>query len=290
MIALSKDGTIESRCHGTSEGHVYFEVDGPVGYIIIDGPTDLNPMTPDMYQELYDVMVQFRDHPEVKVGVLAGAGPRAFSAGGDLKAGSSRIQRLTREDRFRHFWNPRSTQPTLTSDVFGEILDLEIYRPIVGVVNGPCVGGAFCLLLTLTDIRIVTATSVFGLPEVKIGMSGAGGHSLIARHVPLTTAMWMVLTGEKIDAAEAYRIGMVNEVVPLAGLMSRAQEVAEKVSRISPVVARVEKELVLRSLDLPRKETMRLSWVLSTVQKVGHDFEEGYRALADRRDPDFQGW
>lgn len=290
LIEMTQEGSVPTRSHGTAEGHIYLEVHDHIGYLVIDGPTDVNPMTPDMYKELYDALLEFRDNTDIKVGVLTGAGTRAFSAGGNLKAGSVRLHEMSRDDRIKHFWNPRSEQPARTSEIFGDILDLEIYKPIVGAVRGPCVGGALVLLLTLTDIRVASTQSKFGLAEVKVGISGAGGHAMIARHVPLTTASWMVLTGEAIDAAEAYRVGMLNEVVPADEVLPRAIEMAQKIAKVSPVVARVEKELLSRSLDLPRRETLRLAWSLSAVQKLGHDFEVGYASFADKTEPEFEGW
>jgi enoyl-CoA hydratase/carnithine racemase len=289
-LEIAEDGSVPTRSHGTPEGHIYLEVHDHIGYLVIDGPTDLNPMTPDMYKELYDALLEFRDNEDIKVGILTGAGTRAFSAGGNLKAGSKRLEGLTREDRIKHFWNPRSEKPARTSEIFGDILDLEIYKPMVGAVRGPCVGGALVLLLTLTDVRVASTSSKFSLAEVKVGMSGAGGHALIARHVPLTTASWMVLTGEAIDAAEAHRVGMLNEVTPAEEVLGRAIAMAETIAKVSPVVTRVEKELLARSLDLPRRETLRLSWTLATVQKLGHDFEVGYAAFANKSEPDFEGW
>lgn len=271
-------------------GRLRYEKDGHIAYFIFDGSNDLNACSTQMYVDLYDALVDFRDDKELWVGVMTGAGDRAFNVGGDLKEMMAVTEEFTPEDASEHFWYPRSTEPHRTSQVAESIFTLELYKPIIGAVNGLCLGGGLVYLLALTDIRVASDDAQFGFSEVKRGLGGGGGLSGIARQIPLANAMWLCLTGETIDAEEARRIGIVNEIVPMDQVHDRATELAQMLCDNSPLVVKLEKELLLRSLDLDRKDMLRFAWVMHYATRYGHDAEAGLKAFQTKEKPAYRGW
>lgn len=281
---------IEKTVEKGGTGRVRFERDGHVAYFIWDGSNDLNAAGPDMYLELYEHLCAFRDDKDLWVGVMTGAGSRAFSVGGDLKAMQKVNETFTPELASQHFWYPRTREPHPTSQAAEDIFTLELYKPMIGAVNGLCLGGALVYLLALTDIRIASTDAEFGFSEVKRGLGGGGGLSGIARHIPLSQAMYLCLTGETIDAEEAHRVGIVNEIVPLEDVHERAGTLAAALCENSPLVMKMEKELILRSIEMPRREALRFSWVMHFAQRYGHDAEAGLAAFSNGGTPSYRGW
>ncbi len=281
---------IEKTVEKGEPGRVRFERDGHIAYFIWDGSNELNAGTPEMYRELYEHLCEFRDDKDLWVGVMTGAGSRAFSVGGDLKAMQKVNETFTPEIASEHFWYPRSREPHRTSQAAEDIFTLELYKPIIGAVNGLCLGGALVYLLALTDIRVASENSEFGFSEVKHGLGGGGGLSGIARHIPLAHAMYLCLTGETVGAEQAQSMAIVNEVVPLEQVHDRATELAKDLCKTSPLVMKMEKELILRSIEMPRREALRFSWVMHYAQRYGHDAEAGLQAFTDGTRATYKGW
>ena len=271
-------------------GQLRFERDGHVAYFIWDGSNDLNAGTTDMYRVLYDSLQTFRDDTDLWVGVMTGAGERAFSVGGDLKEMQQVNEQSSAELEAEHFWYPRGSEPYTSSQVAEETFTLELYKPIIGAINGLCLGGGLVYALALTDIRVASSDAELGFSEVKRGLGGGGGLSGIARRIPLAQAMWLCLTGETLDSDEALRMGLINEVVPNADVHDRAAELAQMLCENSPAIVKLEKELLLRSLDMSRKELLRLSWLMHFASRHGHDANEGVNAFLEDRSPSYRGW
>lgn len=269
---------------------IRYEKRGHVAYFIFDGSNDLNACTAESYRSFYHHLCDFRDDPEMWVGVLTGAGDRAFSVGGDLKEMRELTEASSPEAAARNFWYPRSSVPSHTSQVAEDIFTLELYKPIIGAVNGLCLGGGFVYLLALADIRVASDDAVFGFSEVKRGLGGGGGLSGLAHELPRAWAMWLCLTGETIDAERAFQIGLINEVVPKGTVHARATELANMLCETSPVVLKMEKELLMRTKEMPRREMLRFSWVMHFANRYGHDASEGLRAWQEDRDPEYVGW
>jgi enoyl-CoA hydratase/carnithine racemase len=284
-----ESGFIRTRIKPGDEGQVFLDRLGHMALIVIDGPNDLNPMSASMYREMYANLEEFRDDEELWVAILCGAGERAFSAGGDLKKAMAWATPPI-DEQMRYFWYPRNDKPMLTSRISIDVFSFEVYKPIIAAISGHCLGAAAIIAIALADLRIAGEGSSIGFAEARRGLAGAAGGSGISRSVPLAWAMWMCLTGESIDAVKGSEIGLFNEVVPANQVVARAVAIGEQLCAISPVVLRVEKELLLRSYDMPRQELLRLKWVLAQVQKMGHDALEGQRAFQEKRDPVFEGW
>jgi enoyl-CoA hydratase/carnithine racemase len=283
------DGYIRTRIAEGEDGHVFLEQFDHMAYLIIDGPTDLNAFSPQMYKELRDHLRRFRDDEELWVAIMCGAGRRAFSAGGDLKKAMS-WSNLPLQEQLHHFWYPHSEEPMLTSRISSEVFGFEVYKPIIAAINGHCLGAAAIMAVGLADLRVAGETASIGFTENRRGLAGAAGSSGIARCVPRAWAMWMCLTGESLAAQRGYELGLINEVVPPEQVMERATALGAQLCANSPVVLQVEKELLQKSYDLPRQDLLRLKWALSQVQKLGYDALEGQRAFQEKRPAKFLGW
>ena len=281
---------IESHVKNGEPGLMRYEKRGHVAYFIFDGSNHLNACTAEMYADFYQNLLDFKEDPDMWVGVLTGAGDSAFSVGGDLKQMMRSIHEFDGETASRHFWYPKDSNPVLTSQVAEDIFTLELFKPMIGAVNGYCLGGGLVYLLALTDIRIADSTATFDFAEVKRGHGGGGGMSGIARQIPHAWAMWLVLTGERIDADKALEIGLINEVVEPGAAHERASDVAELLCQNSPAVMKVEKELAMRGDDMPRSERLRMTWLFHFLQRYSHDGAEGIAAFEEGRPPEYRGW
>src|SRR5215212_3449477 len=216
---------------------VNYEKRGRIAYITIDRPEVMNALHLEAHLELTEIWEDFRDDPELWVAILSGAGERAFSAGNDLKATAERTAAGTDVQG-------RARPP------FGRITrDFDCPKPMIAAVNGVAVGGGLELALAC-DLVIAADHARFGLPEPRVGLfAGAGGIHRIARQVPFKHAMGLLLTGRIIQADEAYRIGLVNEVVPVAELMPAAERWAAEILECSPLSLRLTKEAALDGLQ-----------------------------------------
>lgn len=269
---------IPKRVPDGEPGRVFFERNGHLAYFIIDGPNDLNPMTPEMNLEFFEHLIRFRDDPDLWVGILTATGARSFSAGGDLKRAIGWAETFSSEEHLRHFWYPRRAEPELTPHVSMTLSDTDVrlYKPMIAAVNGHCLGGAFIRMCVFTDIRIAVPESTFGLTEVKVGLGGGGGWAGIARQTLRGTASWLCLTGDRIDANQALRAGLINQIVPIENLMDRAHEIADGLLAQDPIQLQIEKELVLRDLEIHREETKRLASGYSILGQIPVSFGEEY--------------
>lgn len=214
--------------------------------------------------------------PKLWVGIITGAGNKAFCAGHDLKE----------VDAF----GKQIIPPKMPTRGFGGITrPFECYKPIIAAVNGYALGGGFEIALSC-DIIIAAEHASFGLPEPTIGaISGAGGIHRLPRNIPLKIAMAMILTGRNMTAQEAFRIGLVNEVVPLKDLMSCAEHWAHDIMRCAPLAVRASKEAVIKGLGLPIEAAMSDSYYLDDMIKNSKDFIEGAKAFKEKRKPHWEG-
>jgi len=253
---------------------VQFDRDGRIATITLDRPEKLNAMDRDMYRDISDRLNEIDRDDSIWVGIVTGAGDRAFTAGADLvtvhapDAEADLGWRASRPDRFD--------------------LGLEVQKPLIAAVNGYCLAGGLELAL-VCDIRIASERAQFGTPEVRWNLLHGFGAQLLPQIVGLSNAMYLLLTGRFIDAAEAHRIGLVQEVVPHERLMARAYELAEQICANGPVAVRMTKELALRSRDLSTVDGIRYYQALQRLIEVSEDLEEGTRAFAEKRAPVFSG-
>lgn len=245
----------------------YEKSDG-IAVLTLDNPP-VNVLTPEQHEQLYHILKDFYSDPEVRVGIWTGAGERAFCAGDDVK--SERTERSTAEIVDRHLTPRRAGDPAEYPGWEGEILALKRTKPMIAAVNGPCMGQGMIYLLLLTDLRIAVPTARFGMPEIAYGMPGAGGVTRLGRQIPQTAALWLALTGEAIDAEEARRCFLVNEIVGPERLMARAKEIAGRIAALPPRAVRVEMETFYRALDLDRDTAMAFAGHMYQLVRATYD-------------------
>lgn len=260
---------------------VLYERKGRTAVLTLNRPDAMNAMNMELRLELNRRWTEFRDDPDLWVAIVTGAGEKAFCAGADLKEIGAFYKSLTPSER-RAKWE---TEP----GIGGITHNLDIEKPIIAAINGHCLAGGLEFALAC-DIRIASEDAVFGLTEVQWGIiPGAGGTQRLPRLVPFGRALEMLMTAEKIDAEEAYRIGLVNRVVKPADLMSCALSVAERICRNGPLAVRLVKEAAWRGIEMPLSEGLRLEQFLAEYARQSEDALEGPSAFVEKRAPVFKG-
>jgi enoyl-CoA hydratase/carnithine racemase len=256
--------------------HTIYEKKGHIAYITINRPEVMNALHYDANVELGEIFNDFKQDDESWVAIFTGAGERAFSAGNDLKATAAATARGEK----------LSDKPV----IFGGITSgFECYKPIIAAVNGFALGGGFELALAC-DIIIAAEHARFGLPEPRVGLiAAAGGMHRLPAQIPLKLAMGMMLTGKQITAQEAYRFGLVNEVVPGTEIMAVAERWANEILECSPVSVRLTKEAVYAGLTYSVEEAMKLDRPRLKRLLESEDFVEGPKAFSEKRKPQWTG-
>jgi enoyl-CoA hydratase/carnithine racemase len=255
---------------------IRYDKDGKVVTITIDRPQAMNAMDSETSRELAEALQDFDQDEQRLVAILTGAGDRAFSAGADLKKMYGRAE----DGNIREIWD-HDRQWRLGQR-------LQVWKPVIAAINGYCLAGGLELAMGC-DIRIASDTASFGCPEVLWGILHGYGALRLPKTVPLSAAMELLLTGERISAQDAYRLGIVSRVVPPAELMPTARQLAEKICANGPLAIRVTKELAWRGLEMSTEEALRLYAALGALVRASEDAHEGPRAFAEKRQPRFKG-
>jgi enoyl-CoA hydratase/carnithine racemase len=209
------------------------------------------------------------------VGIITGAGDKAFCAGADIKTMLPYMREVVKGETWREPPTP--------------MRGLELWKPMIAAVNGVALGGGTEIALAC-DIRIAAENARFGQPEVKLGIiPGWGGTQRLPRHIPYAIAAQMILTGEPISAQDAYRVGLVNEVVPLPQLMATAEKWANKILEVGPLAARAGKEAMLMGTSMTLEEGLRYELMLFD-NCISHteDAQEGINAFIEKRKPQWR--
>jgi enoyl-CoA hydratase len=261
--------------------HLRYEQDGPVTQITIDRPERMNAIGPQTARELVDAWTRFRDDDAALVAVLTGAGEEAFCAGADLKAafdGEFPVP-LGEEERAAH---ARGEAPGL----LGPTRWTDLYKPTIAAVNGVAYAGGL-EWACWTDICIADEHATFGVTcrRWNIGL-GDGGTQRLPRIVGFRVAMELIVTGRVIDAREAQRIGLVNEVVPSGSCRERAHELAHTVAALPQPAIHTDKEAALRGFGRPLDEGLRIEAECFNRLLDGPEMIEGLRRFNERDHPD----
>lgn len=254
---------------------------GAVRLITIDRPQVMNSLDFAANDSLVAAWRDFDADEEARVAVVTGAGEKAFCAGADLKTYTMAFARTPAPEFRRRFTNGPG---------FGGITrGMEVFKPIVAAVNGFAISGGFELALAC-DIRFCSPNAEFALQDSRWGFHACdGGLIRLPQIVGLGHAMHIILSGERVGAEEAYRIGLVNRVVPQAELLGAAMDYAGMLARRSPLSHRFAKEVMKRAVGLPMEEALRLESRSFHDVGISEDLAEGTTAFREKREADFKG-
>ncbi|WXG39374.1 MAG: enoyl-CoA hydratase/isomerase family protein [Candidatus Freyarchaeum deiterrae] len=258
---------------------VICEKDDHILTITINRPKVLNCIDPETNLELADVWKKFHLDDDAYVAIITGAGNKAFCTGADLKNWHPYV----REQKVNY---PRKN--AYQGPGFGGYTrGMQIFKPIIAAINGMCYAGGLEVALA-ADMRICSEEAKFGVLNRRwnVGL-GDGGTQRLWRVVGLGRAFELILTGKEIDANEAYRIGLVNEIVPKEKVLERAKEIARIICSHPQGSIRTDKEAVIRGIGTPLEEGLRIESMLFWNLLLNQDFYEGPEAFSEKRKPKF---
>lgn len=255
--------------------NVLYEKSNGIARVIINRPKVLNALNTPTWADLRTVFENARDDDRVRGIILTGAGDKAFIAGAD-------ISELAQAGAFQAEESSRFGQAVL------ELIE-NLGKPVVAAINGFALG-AGCETAMACTIRIAVENAKFGQPEVKLGLlPGGGGTQRLPRLVGKGRALQLILSGEMIDAQEAYRIGLVNEVVSAANLMARAETILKQISANAPIAIKFAIEATNKGLDTSQNEGFALEASYFGICAATDDKKEGTSAFLEKRVPQFHG-
>ena len=248
--------------------------DGRIALVTLNRPHADNAITTEMGARLTEVIETIAVRTAVRVVILTGAGDRAFSVGSDLR----QRKNMTKEDWLRQRQDFDRTLYTVR----------ELRKPIFAAVNGTAYGGGSELAQS-TDFILAAESATFGQPEAMLGLAAGGGSpALLPRLLPRGKALQMLMTGDPITAAEAYRLGMVNEVHPAGELMDAAMRVAEKIASNSPTAVQAVKRAARLGEGQPIEQAIAIMMDAHWRSAVHPDRVEGIGAFNEGREPSFK--
>ena len=250
-----------------------------VALVTFNRPEKLNALNTRLFLDLRDLMAEFRYDLETRVVIFTGAG-RAFSGGFDF-----RIEALTEHMSQKEMPNERIWQ-LFSLDLMSAIENLE--QITIAAINGPCMGGALCIAMNC-DFRIASDNAKMGVPEINLGMFLSWGATprLVSLLGP-SKARELIMTGDPVNAEEAYRMGMVNRVVPLDQLMPASYELAHKIMRRGPLALRICKKQVNAASVARMSDLYLFESELWERNQISPDLQEGIRAAIEKRPPEFK--
>jgi enoyl-CoA hydratase len=252
-----------------------YQKKGAFAYVTVNRPKVLNALNKATWADLRTAFEDARDDAAVRGVILTGAGDKAFIAGAD-------ISELARVTAFEAEQSSRFGQ---------EVLDLieDLGKPVIAAVNGFALGGG-CETAMACTIRIAAEHAQFGQPEVKLGLvPGGGGTQRLPRLVGKGRALQLILSGGLISAQEAYRIGLVNEIVPATDLITRAEAILKQISANAPIAVKFALEVTNKGLETSQSEGLLLEASYFGLCAATEDKKEGTSAFLEKRAPQFQG-
>jgi len=260
---------------GAIEQTVQIERVNRVGWIVLNRPGQINAINPALRLEVTQALEQLDSDPEMGVIVIRGAGERGFCAGADIKAQSD-----------------ATSLPTLRAGMtpgWIEALD-RVRKPVIGAIHGFCLGGGLEITMAC-DMRIAAPSAVFGLPETSLGLiPGGGGTQRLPRIVGLGRALDLLLTGERIDAAEAHRIGLVSRLATASDhLIDEVQVLAERIAAKPASALAYVKEAARDGLEMDLRAGLKLEKDLFVLLMSTDDRREAAAAFKEKRQPVFTG-
>jgi enoyl-CoA hydratase len=254
---------------------ILFEVRDGIAFVTINRPDKLNALNDQVVEELRDATERIVSDPAIRAVLITGAGPKAFIAGAD-------IGDLAKQSTFDGKARALRGQAVLRQ--------LETCgKPVVAAVNGFALGGG-CELAMACHMRLASENAKFGQPEVKLGIiPGYAGSQRLPRLVGKGRALQLLLSGEMIDAQEAYRIGLVNKVVPQDQLLAETEKLLRGILAQGPLAVALTLDAVERGLDMPLDEGSNYEATLFGLIASSRDMKEGLTAFLEKRPPKFEG-
>jgi E-phenylitaconyl-CoA hydratase len=254
---------------------IKLRISNGVALVKIDRPEAMNSIDPTTAAELVGIWRQISEDSGIRVGVISGEGEKAFCTGSDLKKTAPPVDSFAR----LHFGIEGRTS----------IASLRSRKPVIAAINGYALGGGLELALQC-DIRVASETATFGLPEVCIGsIPGAGGTQRLMRCINRSDAMLMLLSGQRIDAKEALRIGLVSRLFAPDSLLDSAMEIAAKIAANAPLAVAAAKRLAEDGVEVPLAVGLELEQQAFGILRDSADRLEGRRAFAAKERPQFTG-
>jgi len=257
---------------GLSYQNIIVTKEGSIGIVQLNRPSALNALNFELMAELVKALEELDNDQAVRVIILTG-NERAFAAGADLK---------------------EMSQSGPVDLILGRRFELwdrirKIAKPMIAAVSGYCLGGGNELAMSC-DMIIASENATFGQPEVNVGiMPGAGGTQRLIRAVGKYKAMEMILTGKPITSQEAYRVGLVNRVVPTESLLDEAKKMANEIASKPPISIRAAKEAILKAQDTALEVGLDFERKSFYMLFATEDGKEGMKAFLEKRKPNFKG-
>lgn len=254
-----------------SDGQILYEVKNNIAYITISRPKKMNSITKDMAEQLQELPLKINNDKEVRVVVLQSVGEKSFSTGSDINL----------LGQYGNPWELRNRQ-----DYCAAIR--KIIKPVISKIKGYALGGGFEMVLA-TDIRVSADTGKFCASEVKNGwISGSGLIQTLARNIGYNKASKLVLTAEMIDGTEGERLGFINDVVPVDEIDAFVDDMALKMTELSPVALQLAKQDLIASQNMSMDMGLQYENDLFAFSMTTDDCKEGMAAFAEKRKPKFK--
>src|SRR5580658_6453870 len=274
-VATNKEKRMSSLASALKFENVVYDKKGAIGYVTLNRPKVMNALNKATINELHGVFEDARNDSAIRGVILTGAGEKAFAAGADI----AEIANNTAVE---------AEEATRRGQALTDLIE-NLGKPVVAAVNGFALGGG-CELAMACTIRIAAESAKFGQPEVKLGvMPGYGGTQRMPRLIGRGRALKLILSGEVIDASEAYRIGLVDELEPDAHVIERAETVLKKIIANAPLSVKYALEAVNKGLETSAAEGLLLEASLFAVCASTDDKREGTSAFLEKRSPNFRG-
>ncbi len=262
-----------------------YEKKNGIAYITLNRPEAHNAVDPQTVIDLIEAWKDYSDDKAARCAIITGKGDKTFCSGADLgkliPLFTGTVTPETEAEK-QIQQNPLLAQRAL-------LRDFKLNKPLIAAVNGSAIAGGLELLYS-TDIRVAAQGSMFGLQEVKWAIFPMGGSSVkLPRQLPYAKAMEMLLTGDLIDADEAYRYGLINKVVPAANVMEEAEKYAYKIAANGPMAVEAIKTSVLTNIGLTIEKGLEKELEYAIPVFMSEDAKEGPQAFKERREPKFIG-
>jgi enoyl-CoA hydratase len=264
---------------------VLIEKRNHIAYLTLNRPEVHNSFNPELLVLMSGFWEEAEKDDEVRAVIVTGAGKVAFSAGADL---GKLIPLFTGARKPEDQWDRKLLENRRIGDV-ALLRKYDFPKPVIAAINGFCIAGGM-EFIQATDLRVASDNASFGLQEVKWAIiPAAGSLARLQRQIPYCKAMEILLTGNRIDAQEAWRLGLINYVVPQDQLIAKAEELAGAIAANGPVAVRKIKEAVRRCSGRPYEEAFKIEDEIAREVMRTEDAKEGPRSFIEKRKPNYQG-